>query len=181
MPVINSLAERKEEMRKWRRELHQHPEICYEEVWTSDFIAAKLQSFGIEVHRGMGKTGVVGVVRGNGDSDRAIGLRADIDALPMQELNEFEHASKIPNRMHACGHDGHTTMLLGAAKYLAETRNFDGTVYLIFQPAEEGGGGGLAMIEDGLFREFDMQTVWGMHNMPQMDICLLYTSPSPRD
>ena len=170
MPVINSLAERKEEMREWRRELHQHPEICYEEVWTSDFIAAKLQSFGIEVHRGMGKTGVVGVVRGNGDSDRAIGLRADIDALPMQELNEFEHASKIPNRMHACGHDGHTTMLLGAAKYLAETRNFDGTVYLIFQPAEEGGGGGLAMIEDGLFREFDMQTVWGMHNMPQMDM-----------
>ena len=170
MPVINSLAERKEEMREWRRELHQHPEICYEEVWTSDFIAAKLQSFGIEVHRGMGKTGVVGVVRGNGDSDRAIGLRADIDALPMQELNEFEHVSKIPNRMHACGHDGHTTMLLGAAKYLAETRNFDGTVYLIFQPAEEGGGGGLAMIEDGLFREFDMQTVWGMHNMPQMDM-----------
>ena len=170
MPVINSLAERKEEMREWRRELHQHPEICYEEVWTSDFIAAKLQSFGIEVHRGMGKTGVVGVVRGNGDSDRAIGLRADIDALPMQELNEFEHASKIPNRMHACGHDGHTTMLLGAAKYLAETRNFDGTVYLIFQPAEEGGGGGLAMIEDGLFREFDIQTVWGMHNMPQMDM-----------
>ena len=170
MPVINSLAERKEEMREWRRELHQHPEICYEEVWTSDFIAAKLQSFGIEVHCGMGKTGVVGVVRGNGDSDRAIGLRADIDALPMQELNEFEHASKTPNRMHACGHDGHTTMLLGAAKYLAETRNFDGTVYLIFQPAEEGGGGGLAMIEDGLFREFDMQTVWGMHNMPQMDM-----------
>ena len=170
MPVINSLAERKEEMREWRRELHQHPEICYEEVWTSNFVAAKLQSFGIKVHRGMGKTGVVGVVRGNGDSDRAIGLRADIDALPMQELNEFEHASKIPNRMHACGHDGHTTMLLGAAKYLAETRNFDGTVYLIFQPAEEGGGGGLAMIEDGLFREFDMQTVWGMHNMPQMDM-----------
>ena len=170
MPVINSLAERKEQMREWRRELHQHPEICYEEVWTSDFIAKKLESFGIEIHRGMGKTGVVGVIRGTGDSDRAIGLRADIDALPMQELNEFEHASKIPNRMHACGHDGHTTMLLGAAQHLAETRNFDGTVYVIFQPAEEGGGGGLAMIEDGLFREFDMQTVWGMHNMPQMDM-----------
>ena len=170
MPVINSLAERKEQMREWRRELHQHPEICYEEVWTSDFIAKKLESFGIEIHRGMGKTGVVGVIRGTGDSDRAIGLRADIDALPMQELNEFEHASKIPNRMHACGHDGHTTMLLGAAQHLAETRNFDGTVYVIFHPAEEGGGGGLAMIEDGLFREFDMQTVWGMHNMPQMDM-----------
>ena len=172
MPVINSLAERKDELTEWRRELHQHPEICYEEMWTSDFIAAKLDSFGIEVHRGMGKTGVVGVIRGRGDSDRAIGLRADIDALPMQELNEFAHASKIPNRMHACGHDGHTTMLLGAAQHLAKTRNFDGTVYVIFQPAEEGGGGGRAMIEDGLFREFDMQTVWGMHNMPHMDMGL---------
>ena len=172
MTVINSIADRADELKGWRRELHQHPEICYEEVWTSDFVAAKLESFGIEVHRGMGKTGVVGVLRGNGDSDRAIGLRADIDALPMQELNEFEHKSKIPGRMHACGHDGHTTMLLGAAQYLAETRNFDGTVYFIFQPAEEGGGGGLAMIEDGLFREFDMQTVWGMHNWPSMDMGL---------
>ena len=172
MTVINSIAERADELKGWRRELHQHPEICYEEVWTSDFVAAKLESFGIEVHRGMGKTGVVGVLRGNGDSDRAIGLRADIDALPMQELNEFEHKSKIPGRMHACGHDGHTTMLLGAAQYLAETRNFDGTVYFIFQPAEEGGGGGLAMIEDGLFREFDMLTVWGMHNWPSMDMGL---------
>ena len=172
MTVINSIADRAEELKGWRRELHQHPEICYEEVWTSDFVAAKLGSFGIEVHRGMGKTGVVGVLRGNGVSDRAIGLRADIDALPMQELNEFEHKSKVPGRMHACGHDGHTTMLLGAAQYLAETRNFDGTVYFIFQPAEEGGGGGLAMIEDGLFREFDMQTVWGMHNWPSMDMGL---------
>ena len=172
MTVINSIADRADELKGWRRELHQHPEICYEEVWTSDFVSAKLESFGIEVHRGMGKTGVVGVLRGNGDSDRAIGLRADIDALPMQELNEFEHKSKIPGRMHACGHDGHTTMLLGAAQYLAETRNFDGTVYFIFQPAEEGGGGGLAMIEDGLFREFDMQTVWGMHNWPSMDMGL---------
>ena len=128
MTVINSIADRADELKGWRRELHQHPEICYEEVWTSDFVAAKLESFGIEVHRGMGKTGVVGVLRGNGDSDRAIGLRADIDALPMQELNEFEHKSKIPGRMHACGHDGHTTMLLGAAQYLAETRNFNGTV-----------------------------------------------------
>ena len=169
MTVINSIADRAEEIRAWRHELHQHPEICFEEVWTSDFIAAKLEGFGIEIHRGMGKTGVVGVLRGSGDSARAIGLRADIDALPMDELNEFEHASKIPGRMHACGHDGHTAMLLGAAQYLAETRNFDGTVYFIFQPAEEGGGGGLAMIEDGLFSEFDMQTVWGMHNWPSMD------------
>ena len=172
MTVINSIADRADELKGWRRELHQHPETCYEEVWTSDFVAAKLESFGVEVHRGMGKTGVVGVLRGNGDSDRAIGLRADIDALPIEELNEFEHKSKIPGRMHACGHDGHTTMLLGAAQYLAETRNFDGTVYLIFQPAEEGGGGGLAMIEDGLFREFEMQTVWGMHNWPSMDMGL---------
>jgi len=172
MTVINSIADRADVLKGWRRELHQHPEICYEEVWTSDFVAEKLESFGIEVHRGMGKTGVVGELRGNGDSDRAIGLRADIDALPMQEMNEFEHKSKIPGRMHACGHDGHTTMLLGAAQYLAETRNFDGTVYFIFQPAEEGGGGGLAMIEDGLFREFDMQTVWGMHNWPSMDMGL---------
>ena len=180
MPVINSLAERKEEMREWRRELHQHPEICYEEVWTSDFIAAKLQSFGIEVHRGLGKTGVVGVVRGNGDSDRAIGLRADIDALPMQELNEFEHASKIPNRMHACGHDGHTTMLLGAAKYLAETRNFDGMVYLIFQPAEEGGGGGLAMIEDGLFEQFPCDRLYAMHNGPGLPVGKFAAVPGVR-
>jgi amidohydrolase len=172
MAVINSIADRKNEMREWRHALHQHPEICYEEVWTSDFIAKKLESFGVEVHRGMGKTGVVGVLRGSGDSDRGIGLRADIDALPMQELNEFEHASKIPGRMHACGHDGHTTMLLGAAQYLSQTRNFDGTVHFIFQPAEEGGGGGLAMIKDGLFEQFNMETVWGMHNMPQMDLGL---------
>ena len=164
MTVINSIADRADEIRSWRHELHQNPEICFEEVWTSDFIAAKLESFGIEIHRGMGKTGVVGVLRGSGDGTDAIGLRADIDALPMQELNEFAHASKIPGRMHACGHDGHTAMLLGAAQYLAETRNFDGTVYFIFQPAEEGGGGGLAMIEDGLFREF-MRTVWGMHQL----------------
>jgi len=169
MTVINSIADRADEIRSWRHELHQNPEICFEEVWTSDFIAAKLESFGIEIHRGMGKTGVVGVLRGSGASDRAIGLRADIDALPIHELNEFAHASKIPGRMHACGHDGHTAMLLGAAQYLSETRNFDGTVYFIFQPAEEGGGGGLAMIEDGLFSEFEMETVWGMHNWPSMD------------
>ena len=169
MALINSIADRSDDMRSWRHALHQHPELGYEEVWTSDFIAEKLTGFGIEVHRGMGKTGVVGVLRGQGDSSRAIGLRADIDALPIHELNEFEHASKIPGKMHACGHDGHTTMLLGAAQYLAETRNFDGTVFFIFQPAEEGGGGGLAMIEDGLFDQFDMQTVWGMHNWPSMD------------
>ena len=169
MTVINSIADRAPDLRDWRHELHRHPELGYEEVWTSDFIAGKLESFGIEVHRGMGKTGVVGVLRGTGDSDRAIGLRSDIDALPIHELNEFDHASLTPGKMHACGHDGHTTMLLGAAQYLAETRNFDGTVYFIFQPAEEGGAGGLAMIEDGLFTKFEMETVWGLHNWPSMD------------
>ena len=169
MTVINSIADRIAEHRGWRHELHMHPETSYEEVWTSDFVAARLAEFGIEVHRGMGKTGVVGVLHGRGDSTRAIGLRADIDALPMQELNDFPHASRIPGRMHACGHDGHTTMLLGAAQYLAETRNFNGTVYFIFQPAEEGGAGGKAMIDDGLFTKFEMETVWGLHNWPSMD------------
>jgi len=168
MTVINSIADRADEHRGWRHELHMHPEIGYEEEWTSAFIATRLAEFGIEVHRGMGKTGVVGVLRGRGDGTRAIGLRADIDALPMQELNEFDHASQNPGRMHACGHDGHTTMLLGAAQYLAETRNFDGTVYFIFQPAEEGGAGGKAMIDDGLFTQFEMETVWGLHNWPAM-------------
>ena len=166
--VINSIANRADEHRGWRHELHMHPEIGYEEKWTSDFIAARLAEFGIEVHRGMGKTGVVGVLHGRGDGTRAIGLRADIDALAMQEMNEFAHVSQNPGRMHACGHDGHTTMLLGAAQYLAETRNFDGTVYFIFQPAEEGGAGGKAMIDDGLFTKFEMETVWGLHNWPSM-------------
>ena len=170
MAVINSIADRTQEMRGWRHLLHQHPESSYEEVWTSDFIAEKLQSFGIEIHRGMGITGVVGVLHGTGARTAAIGLRADMDALPMQEMNKFAHASKTPGRMHACGHDGHSTMLLGAAQYLAETRNFDGTVYFIFQPAEEGGNGGEAMIKDGLFDQFNMSTVWGMHNWPGMDV-----------
>ena len=169
MAVINSIADRQDEMRAWRHLLHQHPELSYEEVWTSNFVAEKLASFGLEVHRGMGKTGVVGILHGTGTSSRAIGLRADMDALPMQELNGFDHVSQTPGKMHACGHDGHTTMLLGAAQYLAETRNFDGTVYFIFQPAEEGGGGGEAMIKDGLFEKFDVETVWGMHNWPGMD------------
>ena len=174
MAVINSIADRQDEMRGWRHLLHQHPELSYEEVWTSNFVAEKLTSFGIEVHRGMGKTGVVGILHSTGSSTRAIGLRADIDALPMQELNEFDHVSQTQGKMHACGHDGHTTMLLGAAQYLAETCNFDGTVYFIFQPAEEGGGGGEAMIKDGLFEKFDVATVWGMHNWPGMDLSLIH-------
>ena len=169
MAVINSIADREDKLRAWRHVLHQNPELGYEEVFTSNFVVEKLESFGIETHRGMGKTGVVGILRGTGNGTKAIGLRADMDALPMDEMNEFDHVSQNPGRMHACGHDGHTTMLLGAAQYLAETRNFDGTVYFIFQPAEEGGGGGEAMIKDGLFETFDMETVWGMHNWPGMD------------
>ncbi|MCE2516996.1 MAG: amidohydrolase [Alphaproteobacteria bacterium] len=170
MPVLNTIADRHDEMTAWRHALHAHPELGFEEHWTSDFIAEKLASFGVEVHRGMAGTGVVGIIRGQGDSGKMIGLRADIDALPMQEDNAFDHKSTIDGRMHACGHDGHTTMLLGAAQYLAETRNFDGAVALIFQPAEEGGGGGKVMIDDGLFTEFDVDTVWGMHNWPGVDV-----------
>ncbi len=162
------------EVRNWRQNLHAHPELGYEEKWTSDFVAEKLKSFGIEVHRGLGGTGVVGILKGldahlGGGGNKAIGLRADMDALPMTEENDFPYKSKFDGRMHACGHDGHTAMLLGAAKLLASQNNFDGTVYFIFQPAEEGGGGGLAMIDDGLFKQFPMDSVWGMHNWPGMD------------
>ena len=170
MPVLNTIADRHEEMTAWRRYLHAHPELGFEEHMTADFIAEKLESFGVEVHRGMATTGVIGVIHGQGNSDRKIGLRADIDALPMTEINDFDHKSTHEGRMHACGHDGHTTMLLGAAQYLAETRNFDGTVVLIFQPAEEGGGGGKVMIDDGLFTSFDVETVWGMHNWPGLEV-----------
>lgn len=166
MPVINRIADFHPDMTEWRHALHAHPEICFEEVWTGDFIAEKLSSFGIEVSRGLGKTGIVGMLKGQGSSSRAIGLRADMDALPMPEENHFEHRSQIDGNMHACGHDGHMTMLLGAARYLAETRNFDGTVYFIFQPAEEGGAGGKAMVDDGLFEKHPVQDVWGMHNWP---------------
>ena len=162
------------EIRSWRHTLHAHPELGYEEKWTSDFVADKLQSFGIEVHKGLGGTGVVGVLKGldahlGGGGNKAIGLRADMDALPMTEENDFPYKSKFDGRMHACGHDGHTAMLLGAAKLLASRNNFNGTVYFIFQPAEEGGGGGLAMIDDGLFDQFPMDSVWGMHNWPGME------------
>jgi len=170
MAVLNSIAQAHDEMKGWRHALHQHPETCYEEIWTSDFIAEKLQSFGIEIHRGMGKTGVVGILRGQGDSDCAIGLRADMDGLPMTEANEFAYKSLQEGRMHACGHDGHMAMLLGAAKYLSQTRQFDGTVYFIFQPAEEGGAGAKAMMEDGLFSQFDMNHIWGMHNWPGLAV-----------
>ena len=155
-----------------RRDLHAHPEIGFEEHRTSDIVAAKLASWGIEVHRGLGGTGVVGVVRGrrSAGGNRAIGLRADMDALPMEEANDLFYRSQTPNRMHACGHDGHTTMLLGAAQYLAETRDFSGTVHLIFQPAEEGLAGAKAMLDDGLFERFPCDAIYGIHNSPDMPL-----------
>jgi hippurate hydrolase len=162
-----NLKDLESEMRLWRRDIHAHPELGFEERRTSDLVAAQLASFGIEVHRGIGKTGVVGVLKA-GTSTRSIGLRADMDALPIQEANQFEHRSRHEGRMHACGHDGHTAMLLGAAKHLARTRNFDGTVHFIFQPAEEGIGGARAMVEDGLFRRFPCEAIFGMHNRPGM-------------
>ena len=174
MKISNEIINVIPEVKDWRHDLHAHPELGYEEEWTSNFVAEKLESFGIEVHRGLGKTGVVGVLKGikanqGGGGNKAIGLRADMDALPMIEENNFVYKSKFDGRMHACGHDGHTAMLLGAAKVLSLKRDFDGTVYFIFQPAEEGGGGGLAMIEDGLFEHFPMDSVWGMHNWPGME------------
>ncbi|MDE2363773.1 MAG: amidohydrolase [Hyphomicrobiales bacterium] len=161
------------EMTAWRRDLHAHPEIGFEEKRTSEIVAQKLGEWGIEVHRGFGGTGVVGVIRGRHGaqgSNRAIGLRADMDALPMEEGNSFAHRSQNPGRMHACGHDGHTAMLLGAAKVLADTRNFSGTVHLIFQPAEEGLAGAKAMLDDGLFEKFPCDAVYGIHNSPDMPL-----------
>ena len=161
------------EMREWRHHIHQNPEIAYEENNTSDFIAKKLNEFGIEVHRGFGGTGIVGVIHGEhkGTSNKSIGIRADMDALPMSEKTNLIYSSKNEGKMHACGHDGHSTMLLGAAKYLAETRNFCGTVYCIFQPAEEGGNAGAkAMINDGLFTKFHIDSVWGIHNWPGVPV-----------
>ena len=151
-----------------RRDIHAHPELAFQETRTSDLVAGRLAAYGLEVHRGLGKTGVVGVLRGHkGGQGRAIGLRADMDALPMPEHNRFAHASRHPGRMHGCGHDGHTAMLLGAAQYLARRRDFEGTVNFIFQPAEEGGNAGArAMMQDGLFERFPCDEVYGMHNMP---------------
>ena len=167
MPVHNRIAALQPELTAWRQDLHAHPELGFEEHRTSDAVAAKLAAWGIEVTRGIAGTGLVGTLR-QGTSGRAIGLRADMDCLAMTEENEFAYRSTAPGRMHACGHDGHTTMLLGAARYLAETRNFDGTVHFIFQPAEEGGGGGRVMVEEGLFRRFPCDMVFGAHNDPSL-------------
>jgi len=169
MPPIDSIAEQHDEMTQWRRDIHAHPELGFEERRTSDLVAAKLAEFGIEVTRDIGKTGLVGRLR-VGNSPRAIGLRADMDCLPILEANSFAHRSTDPGKMHACGHDGHTTMLLGAARHLARTRNFDGTVHFIFQPAEEGLGGAAAMLADGLFEHFPCDAIFGMHNRPGLAV-----------
>jgi hippurate hydrolase len=169
MPIADRIALMHAELTEWRRDLHAHPELGFEETRTSDLVAAKLAAFGCEVHRGLGKTGVVGTLRA-GAGRRSVGLRADMDALPITEANLFSHRSQHQGKMHACGHDGHTTMLLGAARYLAETRNFDGTVHFIFQPAEEGMGGAKAMVEDGLFEKFPCDAIFGMHNRPGLPL-----------
>jgi hippurate hydrolase len=181
MNVIDSIVTQSASIAAVRRDIHAHPELCFEEVRTADLVAQKLTEWGIPIHRGLGKTGVVGIVKGRdgGASGRAIGLRADMDALPMQEFNTFAHASQHHGKMHACGHDGHTAMLLAAAQHFAKHRNFDGTVYLIFQPAEEGGGGARVMIEDGLFEQFPVQAVFGMHNWPGMKAGQFAVSPGP--
>ena len=166
MNVIPALQEIAQELTDWRRTLHSKPETAFEEEWTSDFIAEKLVSMGLEPHRGLAKTGIVASIKGEQQGNRAIGLRADIDALDIQEANTFAHRSVNPGKMHACGHDGHSAMLLGAARYLSEHRDFSGTVYVIFQPAEENEGGAGVMIEEGLFEQFPMDAVYGMHNRP---------------
>ncbi|MEO0980008.1 MAG: M20 aminoacylase family protein [Pseudomonadota bacterium] len=172
MPIVNRLADLADEITAWRRDFHENPEVLYETVRTAGKVAELLESFGVdEVATGIGKTGVVGVIKGrNGGAGRTVGLRADMDALPIEEETQKPYASKIPGKMHACGHDGHTAMLLGAAKYLSETRNFDGTVVVIFQPAEEGGAGAKAMIDDGLMTRWPMDEVYGMHNYPGMPV-----------
>ncbi len=181
MSIIDSIAEQAPAMAALRRDIHAHPELCFEEVRTADLVAQKLTEWGVPIHRGLGTTGVVGILHGRdgGACGRAIGLRADMDALPMQEFNTFAHTSRHAGKMHACGHDGHTAMLLAAAQHLAQQRDFDGTVYLIFQPAEEGGGGAREMIQDGLFELFPMQAVFGMHNWPGMPVGSFAVSPGP--
>ena len=169
MSLIDEIVAMQGDLSAWRKDIHAHPELGFEENRTADFVAAKLEEFGIQVHRGVGKTGVVGVLR-VGNETQSVGLRADMDALPMHEENSFAHRSVHDGRMHACGHDGHTTMLLGAAKYLAQSRGFRGQVNFIFQPAEEGIGGARAMIEDGLFDQFPCDSLYAMHNAPGMAV-----------
>ena len=178
MNVLDSIVTQAGSIVALRKDIHAHPELCFEENRTADVVARKLPEWGIEIDRGMGTTGVVGIIKA-GTSTRAIGLRADMDALPIQEKNTYDHATKHPGKMHACGHDGHTAMLLAAAQHLAKNRNFDGTVYVIFQPAEEGGGGAREMIKDGLFKKYPMQQVYGMHNWPGLGVGQFAVSPGP--
>ena len=175
---IDRIAEWQSELTEIRRDIHAHPELGFEENRTSDIVAEKLAAYGCEVHRGLGKTGVVGTLR-VGNSTRSVGLRADMDALPILEANNFAHRSTHDGKMHACGHDGHTTMLLGAARYLAETMKFDGQVHFIFQPAEEGIGGASAMIKDGLFQQFPCDVIYGMHNRPNLEVGKFAVRPGP--
>jgi amidohydrolase len=179
MPIINRFADLSEEITEWRRDIHAHPELLYDTHRTAELVADKLKAFGVdEIATGIGQTGVVGVIRGKtNNSGKVIGLRADMDALPLEEITGKPYASTIPGKMHACGHDGHTAMLLGAAKYLAETRNFDGTAVVIFQPAEEGGAGAKAMIDDGLMDRFGIQEVYGMHNLPGAPVGTFHIRP----
>ena len=171
MPIVNRIADLTADITAWRRDLHAHPELLYDVERTAGQVADKLRSFGCdEVVTGLGRTGVVGVIRGRRGAGATIGLRADMDALPIEEATGLPYSSIVPGKMHACGHDGHTAMLLGAARYLAETRNFAGTAVVIFQPAEEGGAGGKAMVEDGLITRFDIGEVYGMHNYPGMPV-----------
>lgn len=178
MNLIDGFQDRHERITAIRRDLHAHPELAYQEQRTADIVARHLAEWGIDVTRGLGRTGVVGVLRA-GSASSMIGLRADMDALPVQEHNAFAHRSTVDGRMHACGHDGHTAMLLGAAEHLAATRNFDGTVVFIFQPAEEGEGGGLAMIREGLFERFPVDMVFGLHNWPGLDVGQVGIMPGP--
>ncbi len=178
MPVLPRALEIQGEISAIRRDIHAHPELAFEENRTSDVVAARLQEWGLEVTRGLGKTGLVGTLR-KGNSLKSIGLRADMDCLPMDETNDFAHRSTNPGRMHACGHDGHTAMLLGAAKMLSESRNFEGAVHFIFQPAEEGGGGAKVMIEDGLFEKFPCDAVFAIHNKPGLPLGHIVTKGGP--
>src|SRR4029077_16143793 len=178
MPVIPEVLDYRDELVAIRRDIHAHPELAFAEQRTSDLVAAKLAEYGCEVHRGLAGTGGVGTIR-RGNTPAAIGLRADMDALPIQEMNDFSYRSTHEGKMHACGHDGHTTMLLGAAKYLAATRNFQGAVHLIFQPAEEGGGGGRVMVEQGPFERFPCDAVSALHNKPGIPVGQIAARPGP--
>ena len=180
MPIVNRFHDLADEIAGWRRDIHENPELLYDVHRTAGLVEDKLRSFGVDaVETGVGRTGVVAVIKGNGSSDRVIGLRADMDALPILEKTGKAWSSKVPGKMHACGHDGHTAMLLGAAKYLCDTRNFDGTVVVVFQPAEEGGAGAKAMLDDGLITRYGIERVFGMHNLPGHPVGTFAIRPGP--